>query len=67
VTVITQDSERLSPDPHSRVAVLERFLEHGVSVEFSTEEGKARFEFFKVCSRILIGASAQLEELEHSR
>jgi hypothetical protein len=30
------------------VAVLESFLEDGVNVEFSTKEGKARFEFLKV-------------------
>jgi site-specific DNA recombinase len=45
--VITQDPERLSRDPLSLIAVLERFLEDGVNVEFSTEEGKARFEFIK--------------------
>jgi hypothetical protein len=50
-TVITQDLERLSRDPLSLIAVLESFLEDGVNVEFSTEEGKA----------------VQLEELEHSR
>ena len=47
-TVITQDPERLSRNPLSLIAVLERFPEDGVNVEFSTEEGKARFEFFKV-------------------
>ena len=47
-TVITQDPERLSRNPLSLIAVLESFLEDGVNVEFSTEEGKARFEFFKV-------------------
>ena len=47
-TVITQDPERLSRNPLSLIAVLESFLEHGVNVEFSTKEGKARFEFFKV-------------------
>ena len=46
-TVITRDPERLSRDLLSLIAVLERFLEEGVSVEFSTEEGKARFEFLK--------------------
>jgi len=30
------------------IAVLESFLEDGVNVEFSTEEGKARFEFLEV-------------------
>ena len=45
---ITQDLERLSRDPLGLIAVLERFLEDGVNVEFSTEEGNARFEFFKV-------------------
>jgi DNA invertase Pin-like site-specific DNA recombinase len=47
-TVITQDLERLSRNPLSLIAVLESFLEDGVNVEFSTEEGKARFEFLKV-------------------
>ena len=47
-TVITQDPERLSRNPLSLIAVLESFLEDGVNVEFSTEEGKARFEFLKV-------------------
>ena len=47
-TVITQDLERLSRNPFSLIAVLERFLEDGVNVEFSTEVGKSRFEFFKV-------------------
>ena len=47
-TVITQDPERLSRNPLSLIAVLESFLEDGVNVEFSTEEGKARFELFKV-------------------
>jgi DNA invertase Pin-like site-specific DNA recombinase len=47
-TVITQDPERLSRDPLSLIAVLERFLEDGVNVEFSTEEGKSCFEFLKV-------------------
>ena len=42
-TVITQDLERLSRNPLSLIAVLESFLEDGVNVEFSTEEGKARF------------------------
>ena len=41
-TVITQDLERLSRNPLSLIAVLESFLEDGVNVEFSTEEGKAR-------------------------
>jgi site-specific DNA recombinase len=39
-TVITQDPERLSRNPLGLIAVLERFLEDGVNVEFSTEEGK---------------------------
>ena len=47
-TVITQDLERLSRNPLRLIAVLESFLEDGVNVEFSTEEGKARFEFLKV-------------------
>jgi DNA invertase Pin-like site-specific DNA recombinase len=47
-TVITQDPERLSRNPLSLIAVLESFLEDGVNVEFSTEEGKARFEFLKI-------------------
>jgi site-specific DNA recombinase len=47
-TVITQDPERLSRNPLSLIAVLESFLEDGVNVEFSTEEGKAHFEFLKV-------------------
>jgi site-specific DNA recombinase len=47
-TVITQDPERLSRNSLGLIAVLERFLEEGVSVEFRTEEGKARFEFLKV-------------------
>ena len=40
--------ERLSRNPLSLIAVLASFLEDGVNVEFSTEEGKARFEFLKV-------------------
>ena len=52
-TVITQDLERLSRVPLSLIAVLERFLEDGVNVEFSTEVGKARFEFFKVVWRTM--------------
>ena len=47
-TVITQDPERLSRNPLSLIAMLERFLEDGVNLEFSTEEGKARFEFLKI-------------------
>ena len=43
--VITQDPERLSRDPLRLIAVLESFLEDGVNVKFSTETGKARFEF----------------------
>ena len=35
-------------NPLSLIAVLESFLEDDVNVEFSTEEGKARFEFLKV-------------------
>jgi site-specific DNA recombinase len=46
-TVITQDPERLSRNPLSLIAVLESLLEDGVNVEFSTEEGKARFAFLK--------------------
>ena len=52
-TVITQDLERLSRSPLSLIAVLESFLEDGVNVEFSTEEGKARFEFFNVVRRTM--------------
>ena len=47
-TVITQDPERLSRNPFKLIAALERFLEDGVTVEFSTEEGKARFEFIEM-------------------
>ncbi len=59
-------------NPLSLIAVLESFPEDGVNVAFSTEEGKARFEFLKVVGRlwtklVLGGVSALLEELEHSR
>jgi DNA invertase Pin-like site-specific DNA recombinase len=47
-TVITQDLERLSRNPLSLIAVSESFLEDDVNVEFSTEEGRARFKFLKV-------------------
>jgi DNA invertase Pin-like site-specific DNA recombinase len=48
-TVIMQDLERLSRNPFSLITVLERFLEDGVNVEFSTEARKARL-ISRLCS-----------------
>ena len=52
-TVIMQDLERLSRNPLGLIALLERFLEDDVNVEFSTEEGKARFEFLKAARQTM--------------